>query len=82
MSVFFRLTIAVAVCVFAFALRAEQRLAIFHAHVHYNRVNWNQYSPAAVMALWDENGVTAALVSSTRSRIALGDRATRRLNPA
>lgn len=62
---FFRLTLAVAACVLAVTVRAEQRLAIFDAHVHYNRVNWNEYSPPVVMALWDENGVVAALVSST-----------------
>ncbi len=65
MSVFFRLTLAVAACVFAFAVRAEQRLVIFDAHLHYNRVNWNEYSPAAVMALWEANGVVGALVAST-----------------
>lgn len=64
-SVLFRLTVAVAVCVFAFAVRAEQRLAIFDAHVHYNRVNWSQYSPATVIALWKEYAVVGALVSST-----------------
>ena len=50
---------------FAFATPVAERLPIFDAHVHYNEVNWTQYSPSRVLELWNTTGVADALVSST-----------------
>lgn len=40
-------------------------LPLFDAHIHYNQVDWQQFPPSAVLALWRQVGVTGALVSST-----------------
>lgn len=57
--------LAFTLCVFASATPADPRLPVFDAHIHYNRVDWTSHPPATVFTLWDENGVVAALVSST-----------------
>ncbi len=44
---------------------AETTLPLFDTHVHYNRDDWDAFSPEAVIALMQQAGVTRALVSST-----------------
>lgn len=44
---------------------ADDELPLFDAHVHYNRVDWQQFPPSTVLRLWRQAGVSGALVSST-----------------
>jgi hypothetical protein len=61
MSLFAALGTACLVAVAA----ADDRLPLFDAHIHYNKVDWQQFPPSAVLRLWQEAGVSGALVSST-----------------
>ncbi|OGL63302.1 MAG: hypothetical protein A3J27_07575 [Candidatus Tectomicrobia bacterium RIFCSPLOWO2_12_FULL_69_37] len=45
--------------------RAQERLPIFDAHVHYSRAAWAEYPPKRVLEILAAAGVTGALVSST-----------------
>jgi predicted TIM-barrel fold metal-dependent hydrolase len=42
-----------------------QELPIFDAHIHYNRPDWQVFTPERVLAILDQAGVQRALVSST-----------------
>jgi hypothetical protein len=44
---------------------ADGALPLFDAHIHYNRVDWQQFPPSTVLTLWRQAGVSGALVSST-----------------
>lgn len=44
---------------------ADDELPLFDAHIHYNRVDWQQFPPSTVLSLWRQAGVSGALVSST-----------------
>ena len=44
---------------------AAERLPIFDTHIHYSRPAWEFLTPDAVIRLFDQVGVTEALVSST-----------------
>ena len=44
---------------------ADEELPLFDAHIHYNRVDWQQFPPSTVLALWQQAGVSGVLVSST-----------------
>lgn len=59
------ISLAALSCMLAGAATAQPPLPIFDAHIHYNREDWAQYSPQQLIRLWDEAGVTRALVSST-----------------
>jgi hypothetical protein len=53
-----------AACLVAVAV-ADDQLPLFDAHIHYNKVDWQQFPPPAVLTLWEKASVTGALVSST-----------------
>ena len=44
---------------------ADDQIAIFDAHIHYNRDDWGLYSVDDALALLDQAGVRKAFVSST-----------------
>ncbi len=62
-----RMAVLVALCAafFATVAAADEELPLFDAHIHYNRVDWQQFPPSAVLALWQQAGISGALVSST-----------------
>jgi hypothetical protein len=62
-----RMAVLAALCtVFLAAVAAaDDQLPLFDAHIHYNRVDWQQFPPSSVLALWQQAGVSGALVSST-----------------
>src|SRR5215470_977883 len=47
------------------ATAQAQELPIFDAHIHYNRPDWQVFTPQQILALLDQAGVQRALVSST-----------------
>jgi hypothetical protein len=61
------LAILILVCVVAAGTpaRADERLPIFDAHVHYNAPAWQAFDPPYVREVLDKAGIVGALVSST-----------------
>lgn len=65
----YRLRMTVLAALYAVCLTVpaatDDGLPLFDAHIHYNRADWQQFPPSAVLALWQQAGVDGALVSST-----------------